>query len=62
MDIALEGSVFHLGKWFDPIDPLAVLAPETIRIGERLPVEPEIIILADLADLRVGRDRDHGPA
>src|SRR5262249_570929 len=35
---------------------------EPIGIGKRLPVEPEIIILPDLAELRIGRDRDYCPA
>src|SRR6516225_4294020 len=62
MHIALEGRILHLGKWLDPIDALCLLAPEAIGIGERLSIKPEIIVLADLADLRVGRDRDQGPA
>ena len=49
----------HLGIRLDPVEPLAVLAPEPVRIGQRFAVEPEIILFADLADIRVGFGRDH---
>src|SRR5438270_4346691 len=59
--IALERSVPHLRKWFDPIDALAVLGPKSVGVVERLLVEPEIFGLADLADLRMGTNGDDGP-
>src|SRR5262249_5713909 len=62
MDIAFERRISRLGKWLDPIDALAMFAPELIGVGERFPVEPEVIIFPDLAELRVGRDRDYCPA
>src|SRR5215467_5696661 len=62
MDVAFEGGISHLGKRLDPINTLAVFAPEPIGVGERFPVKPEIIIFPDLAELRMGRDRDYCPA
>src|SRR5215831_10354670 len=62
MDVAFEGGISHLGKRLDPINALAVFAPEPIGVGERFPVKPEVIIFPDLAELRMGRDRDYCPA
>ncbi len=60
--VTRERGVLHLGKGLDPIEPLGVLAPEPVGVVDRLPIEPEIIGLADLPDLRMRRDRDHAPA
>src|SRR6478672_6351710 len=62
MNVAFEGGVSHLGKRLDPINALAVFTPELVGVGERFPVEPEVIIFPDLAELWVGRDRDYCPA
>src|SRR5207237_5084318 len=59
--IALESGVPHLRERLDPIDALAVLGPKSVRIGDRLLVEPEIFGLADLAHLRMRRDGDDSP-
>ena len=59
-DIAPERGVPHLGERPDPIDALAVLGPKAVRLGERLSVESKIVGFADLARLRMGRDRDDG--
>src|SRR5467141_2991437 len=62
LDIALERRVFHFSERLDPIDALAVLAPKAVGIGEGLLIKPAIGALVDFADLRMRRDRDHGPA
>src|SRR5437870_1730949 len=59
--IAGERGVAHLGERLDPVDALAVLAPEPVGVGERAFIEPEIFGLIDLADPRVRRDRDQVP-
>ena len=61
MHIALERGAPDLGERLDPVDPLAVFGPKVVRVDERLAVEPEIFGLADLADLRMGRNGDDGP-
>src|SRR5207302_11195378 len=60
--ITLKRGVFHFGEGLDPIDALAVLAPKALGVGKRLMIEPMIGVLVDFADLRMRRDRDHGPA
>src|SRR5579884_856921 len=60
--LARERAAHDLAVGSDPIEPLARLAPEAFGVGERFAVVPEIFGLADLADLRVGRDGDQGPA
>ena len=49
MDVAFEGGVSYLGERLDPINALAVIAPEPIGVGKRFPVEPEVIIFPDLS-------------
>ena len=34
----IEASILHSRKWFDPIDSLAMVFPETIGVGDREPV------------------------
>src|SRR5262249_20576234 len=57
--IAIKGGVRHLCIWFDPVDAFTALAPEVVAMSERFLVEPEVFGLIDLADIRMGRDRDH---
>src|SRR5260370_32415095 len=46
--VALEGGVANLRIRPDPIEALALLAPEPVGLGEPLLVHPEIIGFADL--------------
>jgi len=41
-NVALEGGVLDLGIGLEPVDPLAMLAPEGIRIGNALLIPFEI--------------------
>src|SRR5262249_48599774 len=59
--VARERRVADLLVRLDPIEALALLAPEAVRIFEGVPVEAEIFGLVDLADLGSRRDRDQGP-
>src|SRR5260370_24642959 len=59
--VGVEGGVANLRIRPDPIETLALLAPELVGVGERLLVHPEIIGSADLAGPLVRRDRDHAP-
>src|SRR5436190_24046916 len=59
--IAGEGRVADLRIGLDPIEPLAVLAPKAIGVGEGALVKAEIFGLVDLADPGLRRDRDQGP-
>src|SRR6202030_4848056 len=59
--VALERGVAYLGERLYPIDALTVLGPKSVGVGERFLVKPEILGLADLAHLRMGRNGDDGP-
>jgi hypothetical protein len=61
-NVAFERAAAHFRKGLDPIEALAVLSPEAVGIGERSLVEPEIIDLGYLADVRMGGNGDDVPA
>src|SRR4029077_16316333 len=58
--VAGERGVADFAVGLDPIDALALLAPEPVGVGEGTLVEAEIVGLVDLADPGVRRDRDQG--
>src|SRR6516225_4236740 len=60
--LARKRRVLHPRIGLDPIETFSVLAPEALRIGQRLAVKPEIFGLTDLADRRMSRNRDQGAA
>jgi len=46
-----EGDVLDLGEGLDPVDPLAVLAPEAVRVLDRVRVHLAIFCVIDVSTL-----------
>ena len=51
-NVAVKRGVFYAAIGFDPVEPVAVLAPKPVRIVQRMLVKPQVIGFADLARLR----------
>src|SRR5579871_662758 len=60
MDVAAKRDVLHLAVGLDPVQALALLAPELLRIGDRGLIELEIASLVDpgIAGERFGNGKD----
>jgi hypothetical protein len=56
--VGVEGHVTYLGVGRDPVQPLALLAPERVRVRDRLPVHFAVLLrVARVAVGEVLRDR-----